>query len=79
MTIRTNSLAGDTRGQALADALRQYGLDCRVDARDRMALIIVGQGTARLVDDVLRSRVIALAREHGFTHVALDVPPAAAS
>ena len=79
MTIRTTGLSGDTRGQDLVEALRAIGLDCRVDARDRMALIAVRQGSDTLVDDARRAEVVALARAHGFTHVALDVPPAPAS
>jgi len=79
VTIRSTGLAGDTRGQELVEALRAIGLDCRVDARDRMALIAVHQGSAALVDDALRGQVVALARAHGFTHVALDLPPADAS
>lgn len=75
MTIRSTGLAGDSRGQELTEALRAIGLDCRVDARDRMALIVVRQGSAPLVDDALREQVIAVAREKGFTHVALDLQP----
>lgn len=56
---------------SLARALREAGLDCVVESRERLALL-----TAREPDtawnEELRDRVVRLAREHGFTHVALE-------
>ena len=56
----------------LAVALREAGFPCRVEVRERLA-IIAGPGVPDRGD---RERIMAIAREHGFTHVALDVTEA---
>ena len=59
---------------ALAAALRGAGIACEVEARAALALIVVSStDAARLAADDLRRRVLALAREHGFTHVAVEL------
>jgi hypothetical protein len=59
---------------ALAAALRGAGIACEVEARDALALIIASSTDAtRLAAVDLRQRVLALAREHGFTHVAVEL------
>lgn len=59
--------------EQLRDALGSIAVDARVEARDRLALL-----RPRTADDARRiaaerARVGALAVEHGFTHVALEI------
>jgi hypothetical protein len=59
---------------ALAAALRGAGIMCEVEARAALAVIVASAADAsRLAGDDLRPRVLALAREHGFTHVAVEL------
>jgi sugar phosphate isomerase/epimerase len=59
---------------ALAAALRDAGITCTVESRAALALIVASTADGqRLADDDLRRRVLALAREHGFTHVAVEL------
>jgi hypothetical protein len=53
------------------ERLREHGVACRVEIRDRLAVLIPD------ADDVPISRadVRRLAREAGFTHVALELDP----
>jgi hypothetical protein len=56
----------------LAGDLAGAGLACRVEARERLAVVHPDAGTPFDVsDEAVRRRVVALGREHGFTHVAL--------
>lgn len=57
---------------ALRDALRAAGVDSTVEARDRLAIVTAAPGA--FADPRLRERAVALAREHGFTHVAVELP-----
>lgn len=58
--------------EALRVALRGAGIDATVEARDRLA--IVTAPPAVFSDPEIRERTVALAREHGFTHVAVELP-----
>lgn len=58
---------------ALEDALRRLGVEGRVEARESLALLVPRGGAANLADATLRRRAAALAREHGFTHLALEL------
>ena len=58
---------------ALEEALRRIGVDGRVEAREGLALLVPRAGAAALADASLRRRAAALAREHGFTHLALEL------
>jgi hypothetical protein len=59
---------------ALAAALRDAGITCQVEARAALALIVASTADAtRLAADDLRRQVLTLAREHGFTHVAVEL------
>ena len=59
---------------ALAAALRGAGIVCEVEARAALAVIVASAADAsRVGGDDLRPRVLALAREHGFTHVAVEL------
>jgi hypothetical protein len=58
----------------LAAALRGAGIACDVEARAALALIVAAPAEAtRLATEDLRRLVLALAREHGFTHVAVEL------
>ena len=72
MSIRQQSAAGDARLAALADALRAAGIQGRVEARQNLAVLLVGDSTP-LADAELRRRALTLAREHGFTHLAIEM------
>ena len=62
--------------RALAAALQAIGLECRVEPRENLALITSNEPQPSLVDGDLRRKVLTLAREHGFTHVAVELSPA---
>jgi hypothetical protein len=57
---------------ALAASLRDIGIDCAVEARERLAVIVVGDA-ASLERPERRDAALALAAAHGFTHLALDL------
>jgi hypothetical protein len=57
---------------ALEAALVRAGFDIRVEVRDRLALLIPRTNSAVMTEPQRRA-VIALAVEHGFTHVALEL------
>jgi hypothetical protein len=62
----------------LEAALRTIGVDGRVEARGALAVIVPHDGAdalaGALADAALRRGAAALAREHGFTHLALELP-----
>jgi hypothetical protein len=62
-------------GSSLAAALQAIGLACRVEPRETLALITPVESHRSLLDDDLRRRVLSLAREHGFTHAAVELAP----
>ena len=61
----------------LEAALRTIGVDGRVEARGALAVIVPHDGVdalaGALADAALRRGAAALAREHGFTHLALEL------
>ena len=57
----------------LAARLREQGVECRVEPRDRLAILIPAGKYFPGVED--RQRVLRLARDEGFTHVALELDP----
>lgn len=61
---------------SLQEALALAGLPCKVESRDRLAVITLDtpEATQALLSREVRSRVLALARAHGFTHMALELP-----
>jgi hypothetical protein len=59
----------------LACALEAAGIVCTVEAWDGLAVIVPARAGLSLADDHLRKRVVALAREHGFTHAAVELGP----
>jgi hypothetical protein len=65
---------GSPAEEALAAALAELGVPCRVETRANLAVIIAdASAAARLADGEVRRRALALAREQGFTHLALEL------
>ena len=65
---------------ALAQALADAGVRCAIDARERLAVVAAdAAGAAALADPEVRALAVRLAAAHGFTHVALELPPPAHS
>ncbi len=58
---------------ALEAALRAAGVPCGVEGRDTLAIVTMATDASHFVDEGLRRQTLALAREHGFTHVALEL------
>jgi hypothetical protein len=60
---------------ALAEALAALGVQCALEVRSGLALLLpTPDGVARLDEDETRRAVLALGRQHGFTHVAIELP-----
>lgn len=59
--------------ERLAARLRDAGLSYRVEARERLAIVIPLPGSSLSAGD--RTRVLQLARDEGFTHVAIELDP----
>ncbi|HUQ45544.1 MAG TPA: hypothetical protein VM033_02765 [Gemmatimonadaceae bacterium] len=79
-TVHATGQAGDAGdAPAFAAALGALGLPCRVESRARLAVVMAGPShAARLTDPALRREVFALAKRHGFTHVAIELSAHAA-
>ena len=58
---------------ALRDGLTSAGLDARVEERGRVA-IVIPNGEMTLNGEA-RRRVVALARQHGFSNVCVELAP----
>lgn len=69
---------GDRTGRnatALAEGIAALGLVCDVEARGGLALLLPAAGSVeKLAEEETRRAALALAREHGFTHVAIELP-----
>lgn len=60
---------------ALAADLATLGLQCALEARGGLALLLPqAESVAQLEEDETRRAVVALAKLHGFTHVAIELP-----
>ena len=74
----TESGRGDrtTRNAAaLARAIADLGVQCSLEVRGGLALLLlVPESVAMLQSPEMRRAVLALARTHGFTHVAIELP-----
>ena len=71
MSVRRETAGGHP---ALEGALAEQGLVVRVESRAGLAVLIASHATvARLAEGELRRVALALAREHGFTHVAIEL------
>jgi len=53
--------------------LLAIGIECTVEAHDRLAVLIPARDSAVLRDAQLRRAAIALLPAHGFTHLALEL------
>jgi hypothetical protein len=72
----------DPRARSPEATLRALGLQCTVETRGNLAVVIPAPGERTLEDVGIRRAVLAALREHGFTHAAVelrdDTDPAAA-
>ena len=60
---------------ALAAALVELGLACDIEARGKLVLLMPDQASVvKLADESLRRAALALAKQHGFTHAAIELP-----
>ena len=57
----------------LTSRLEQHGITCRIETRDRLAILIPASDSLPLT--IARADVLRLAKEEGFTHVALELDP----
>lgn len=62
----------------LAEALAARGFPCAVEARGTLAVLVPAAGVGAFADRDGRAEIVRMAREHGFTHVALELPRHAA-
>lgn len=70
------SIRRETPGEksALEGALAEQGVPCRVETRAGLAVLVVTPDVlARLGDTEVRRMALAMAREHGYTHVAIEL------
>lgn len=58
---------------ALAVALKEAGLECVVEPIGAMALLKPSHGTTTLWSQAQRGQATTLARDAGFTHVAVEL------
>lgn len=64
-------MAGDMAALFTSD-LADAGLACRVEARERLAVVHPDPGhDLEVADDAVRRHVVRLGRKRGFTHVAV--------
>ena len=64
------------RADQLAASLTANGIPCKVEPRAALAVLMVESGIAeRLADGELRRTALALAKEQGFTHLAVELAP----
>lgn len=74
----TSPERGDRTGRnaaSLATAIAALGVQCSLEARGGLALLMPVQASvAKLQEPEIRRAVLALAREHGFTHVGIELP-----
>ena len=75
MIVRPRGSAEDRdRETALARALETAGMPCTVEARGGLAMMVCDEAQqARLASSDARRAVLALAKEHGFTHIAVEL------
>lgn len=71
MSVRRETPGGQP---ALEGALAERGLVCRVEGRAGLAVLIADAATVAALGDIeLRRAALVLAREHGFSHVAIEL------
>ena len=57
----------------LERALRALGIRCAVEEWDALAVLVPEAGERAFENDDIRLRALALARSHGFSHLAVDL------
>lgn len=71
MSIRRETSSGPSE---LERVLAERGVPAKVEPRAGLAVLVVDRGTmTALGDPEVRRATLALAREHGFTHVAVEL------
>ena len=68
-------MSGSASAESLRAALASAGLPCDVEAHERLAVLLPddAESATRLAEPSARRRVTAIAREHGFTHAAMEL------
>lgn len=60
--------------ELLEAALASLGVQGRIEVRDRLALLIAtDEEAAVLLDESMRGRAIAIARQHGYANLAFEL------
>jgi hypothetical protein len=60
---------------ALTSAIAELGVRCSLEERGGLALLLPATGSVEMLQSPETRRVVlALARQHGFTHVAIELP-----
>jgi hypothetical protein len=60
---------------AFADAIAALGLQCSVEERGGLALLVPASASMETLQSAeMRRAVLELGRRHGFTHVAVELP-----
>ncbi len=62
----------------LEAALRELGVRCTVEGRDRLAVLVADDADASRDAARMRNDTLRLMRAHGFTNLALEVAAASA-
>lgn len=61
----------------LESQVRESGVACRVEARDRLAIVVPESGVQLSAEQ--RRQILQLAKSEGFTHVAVELDPVGAA
>ena len=61
----------------LESQVRESGVDCRVEMRDRLAILVPESGGQLSAEQ--RRQILQLAKTEGFTHVAVELDPVGAA
>ena len=59
--------------ESLEATLRARGIACRVEGHERLALLVPDGSVSAIEDGAVRREVVGLLRDHGFTHLALEL------
>lgn len=70
----TSDGSGAARARSLGAALAELGVAAAVEPRERLAVLRAAPGAlAGLHEGARRREVVALAAQHGFSHVAVEL------
>lgn len=59
--------------EGLESALRRLGIRCAVESWDALAVALPEPGERAFEDAAVRTQAVALARSHGFSHLAVEL------